>query len=334
LALDEVLGPVQLRMQPVAPVALPPAEAIGLALCEDLVAAELWPRRPVALRAGLAVSSLDLVGASPHAPVFLPQMPPLLRAGDVLPAGCDAIIDPDAAKGRFGMIEVTESVAPGTHVRLAGHDAPQGKVIARAGATLSSAQALAAMVLGIPAVQVRRPAVSLAIADPALAGWATTMLTRLGCRIERDPTCAQLLLRHVEAAAPRLALNPGEAGWIAMSADQVVIDLPGRFDAAFGCWLALVIPALARLSGRASRSIILPLAQKISSAIGASEIALLATRAGKFHPLGVGDLTLASIASADAWLVVPPGSEGEPGGQLVTATPLDQPFGLLEMVGS
>ncbi|MCO4054275.1 MAG: hypothetical protein HEQ16_09545 [Bosea sp.] len=331
MALDEVLGPVLARLHPVPPVALAPAKAIGLVLCENLVAAAPWPARPVALRAGLAVASLDLVGASPHAPLFLPQMPPMLSAGDPLPAGCDAILDPGAAQNQFGMVEITGSVAPGTHVRLAGHDAPQGSVIARAGCCFTAAQSLAAMVLGVAAVPVRRPRIALAITDPALAGWLATELARQGCLVEPDAARAHLLLRQHGEAAPRLALNPGEAGWIEWSGGQVVIDLPGRFDAAFGCWLALGMPALARLSGWPLRSVALPLALKLSSAIGASEIALLAMRDGKFHPLGVGDLTMASIASADAWLLIPPGSEGEAAGQRVTATALDQPFGFSEM---
>ncbi len=330
-AVDEALGPVQACINRVAPVAMTPLAAVGLILSEDVVAPVHWPPRPVALRAGLAVSSLDLVGASPHAPIFLPDMPPLLGAGDALPAGCDAILDADAAQEQFGMIEITENVAPGAHVRLAGHDALQGSVIAKAGTAMTSAQALAATVSGVRAVNVRRPGVALAIADAELESWAATILARLGCLIESEPTCAGLIVRQVDTAVPRLALSPGEAGWIELSGHQVVVWVPGRFDAAMGCWLALVIPVLAHLSGWPLRSITLPLARKVSSAIGASEIALLSIRDGEFHPLGVGDLTLAAIASADAWIVLPPGSEGEAAGQLISATPLDQPFGLRDM---
>jgi molybdopterin biosynthesis enzyme len=76
---------------------------------------------------------------------------------------------------------------------------------------------------------------------------------------------------------------------------------------------------LDRLSGRQPRqAVTLPLSRKIASSVGIAEIVLLERNAGTWMPLAVGDLSLAAIARADAWLAVPGGTEG-----FAAGTPVD-----------
>ena len=61
-----------------------------------------------------------------------------------------------------------------------------------------------------------------------------------------------------------------------------------------------------------------PLARKIASSVGIAEIVLLEKIDRAWMPLAVGDMSLDAIARADAWLVVPGGSEG-----FAAGTPVD-----------
>ena len=80
------------------------------------------------------------------------------------------------------------------------------------------------------------------------------------------------------------------------------------------------MPALDLLSGlgREPTESTLPLARKIASSVGIAEIVLLERADDSWMPLAVGDLSLEAIARADAWLVVPGGSEG-----FAAGTPVD-----------
>jgi molybdopterin biosynthesis enzyme len=72
------------------------------------------------------------------------------------------------------------------------------------------------------------------------------------------------------------------------------------------------------LSGRSSRQTLnLPLSRKIASQVGIAEVVLLQKVAESWIPLAVGDLSLVSIARADAYLVVTGGSEGFAAGSVV-----------------
>jgi hypothetical protein len=65
---------------------------------------------------------------------------------------------------------------------------------------------------------------------------------------------------------------------------------------------------------------------KVTSSVGLSEIALLKADACTALPLAVADLTLAAIASANAFAVLPAVSEGLAAGSLIDAVLLDKPF--------
>ncbi|HTV32777.1 MAG TPA: hypothetical protein VME69_06700 [Methylocella sp.] len=135
-----------------------------------------------------------------------------------------------------------------------------------------------------------------------------------------------------EVIASRLAVRPGEAigcGVLHLQSRKKFIPLvsiPGRFEDALAAWLLLTCPCLHRLSGatRANRGEALPLARKIVSSPGMSDLVLLrssnGTEGGRmWHVLAAGDIAWAAIADADAWLVVPPDCEGYAAGQNVFA---------------
>jgi molybdopterin biosynthesis enzyme len=97
------------------------------------------------------------------------------------------------------------------------------------------------------------------------------------------------------------------------------IALPGAPDQALAAWWTLALPVLEVLSALSPRQpVALPLARKIASSVGITELVLLQQIEGRWLPLAVGDLSLDAIARADAWLAVPGGAEG-----FAAGTPVD-----------
>ena len=123
-----------------------------------------------------------------------------------------------------------------------------------------------------------------------------------------------------EIIAHGLALQPGRTSAVGRIGKIPVVALPGAPDQALAAWWTLALPVLDRLSGRAPRRpVSLPLLRKIASSVGIAEIVLLEKDQKGWIPLAVGELSLQTIARADAWLAVPGGSEGFAAGAAVDA---------------
>jgi molybdopterin biosynthesis enzyme len=64
------------------------------------------------------------------------------------------------------------------------------------------------------------------------------------------------------------------------------------------------------------------LARKVASSLGLAEVIPVRRVAQGVEPLASGYLSLAALAQADGWILVPPESEGYPAGARVTVRPL------------
>lgn len=325
-SLSEALGPVMAGLEPSAPMSLPPFEAVGLVLAAPIQASGPVPSTAAALRTGLAVRSLDLVGASPHSPVLLAARPPLVLAGEPLPQGCDAVLDPDAVTDHGGWLEAVEAPAPGAQARLAGHDLAAGAVLAPAGALLTPEHALAASLAGVTKVTVRRPVVTVEMPDSRLKAWLELRLAALSCLVRAESGPPALILRAAGDAPPRLALQPGETAWIAREGAAAAIELPARFDGAVAAFCALALPVLARLTGALPATASARLAAKLTSAIGLTELALFRIEADMAVPLACGDIALSALAAADAFCLTPPDAEGFAAGASLDLIRFDRPI--------
>ena len=115
-----------------------------------------------------------------------------------------------------------------------------------------------------------------------------------------------------------VALLPGETAAFGMAAKPVLV-LPGRFDAALAVFLTLGHRLIARLAGALEDEpgIPLKLARKIASQPGFAEFVALRRENKGAMPLSSGPSTLAALARANGWLLVPPESEGYPAGATV-----------------
>jgi molybdopterin biosynthesis enzyme len=183
-----------------------------------------------------------------------------------------------------------------------------------------SARAAGAEVLRSPATA--RDAASVAAAfDAALQGDGCDLLITIGgSGVGRRDAAVTALAQRGEVIAHGIALQPGRTVAIGRIGNMPVVALPGAPDQAISGWWTLALPVLDRLSGLGPRqTVTLPLARKIASSVGIAEIVLFERDGGTWLPSAVGDLSLAAIGRADAWLAVPGGSEGFAAGTLVDA---------------
>jgi molybdopterin molybdotransferase len=120
-----------------------------------------------------------------------------------------------------------------------------------------------------------------------------------------------------------IAISPGESAAFG-TASRPVLLVPGRLDAALAAWLLVGRTMLARLRGGfddapACEAV---LTTKVVSTIGVAELVLVRRAGDGAEPLAAKYLPPASLAQADGFIVVPPGSEGFPPGQRIAVRPL------------
>ncbi len=348
-------------LAPVAamPVALSQAQgciAAGLARAGRVV-----PERDVAMRDGWAFRASDLVGASSYAPVLLNSAPAWVNAGDALPPGCDCVVEPDMVEQIGPLAQAVADAVPGANVRRAGAEiAPNDTPIAE-GRKLRPFDVLIARALGLETIEVRRPRLKIvnvpasrtatvefiaaaarcagadvirvdapgreaaSIADALDVSACDLLVIVGGTGAGRADAAMNALAARGEVQAHGIALQPGRSAAIGRIGTCPVIALPGGADQALAAWLMLARPALDRLAGHyiCAAPVVLPLARKIASGPGLTEIVLLRREGETWQPLAVGDLSLRLLAQADSWLAVPGDSEGYAAGTPCGAMLLD-----------
>ncbi len=334
--LDAALARLLADLRPVRPARVPLAEAAGGILAEPLAAAGAVPARALATRDGWAVASLDTVGASPYGPV-LPATPPVeVRVGDPLPPGADAVLDPGDIDGAGPLLQVLAAAAPGQGARRPGEDARAGAVLRAAGEPLRPIDVVLARACGLGHAALRRPTLAVLAEAPDMIALAADALGALAIVEPMEALSPDLLvaigdasfaheLERLQAAgglfAHGIAMRPGLESACGHRDGVPVVLLPGRPEEAFAGLHLLVRPCLERLCGAPPRR---PefggrLSGKIPSAVGLGEIAQLARDGEALAPLAVGDLAWSALAAADAWTLLPAGSEGHAPGETIRA---------------
>lgn len=323
--LDRLLA----SLRPVAPATVPLGEALGLVAAEAVLAPHPVPVRPQALRRGIAVASSAVVGATPYAPAILHEAPLAVRPGDTLPQGCDAVLPADAVQALGPLHEIGQAAYPGEDVIAAGGDLAAGSTIVGAGAILTPSLVLALAHVGRSTLAVRQASIAVQVRDSegSLPGdWLRETLGDSGCKVVTDQPAdiTVVIARSVEAGG--LALNPSRDIGLDATGPCPVLTIPTRFDQVAAAWFAVLMPAVAALTGRRMRHLARPVTRKLVSQVGLSDIALLRTVEAGYEPLSVGRITLAALLAADAVAIVDPSSEGAAAGDLLPATPLLAPF--------
>jgi molybdopterin biosynthesis enzyme len=355
--LDVALATLLDRLEPVAPVELPLADALGC-VAADIPPLKAHPPQDIAAADGWALRARDLVGASSYSPLPLAISPIWVEAGDAMPEGCDCVIDTDSVDQTGPIVQVLAEAIPGQGVRRIGGNIAEGSSAIVSGRRIRPLDLLIARAAGLQKLNVRRPRLRI-VNIPAVSGDAATaqlisdnaraaganvvcaeaqgrdaasiaraidtgacdlLITTGGSGVGRTDAAIAALAQRGEAIAHGIALQPGRTSAVGKIESIPVIALPGAPDQALAAWWTLALPVLDRLSGFLQRQpVILPLARKIASSVGIAEMVLLERNEGAWRPLAVGDLSLETIAGADAWLVVSGGLEGFAAGTPVSA---------------
>ena len=339
----QVLARVEALAKPVAPREAAVADAEGRVLAADAVATAPRPTGPVALWDGWAVLGDQVADAGPYAPMPLGCVPSWVNAGDMLPAGTDTVLPPDAVTGN----EAVASATTGDGVLVAGADAVPERPLRLAGERLRAADVAALQAAGITRVTVREPrvrvvampgcdAVALTISraisshgavvifvralERALADEQTDIVITVGGTGagSRDNS-VEMLARMGEVVVHGFGIAPGETAALGVAKAHPVLLLPARLDAALAAFLLVGEPLLRRLTGAAARDPGLPvkLARKIVSTIGIAEAVPVRRSADGVEPLASGHWPLHALTRADGWVLVPPESEGFAAGTVV-----------------
>jgi len=354
--LDAALAALLHGVEPVAPVALPLAEALG-GVAADMPPLSAYPPCDVAAGDGWALRARDLVGASSYSPLPLTTSPVWVEAGDLMPEGCDCVVDADCVDRTGPMLQVLAEAVPGQGVRRIGGELAEGSVVIASGRRVRPLDLLVARAVGLQELNVRRPRLRI-VNIPAILGEAVTaqliadnarasgtdvagveaagrdaasiaaaldtsacdlLITVGGSGVGRTDATIAALTQRGEVIAHGIALQPGRTAAVGRIGNLPVIALPGAPDQALAAWWTLALPGLDRLSALLPRqAVTLPLRRKIASSVGLAEVVLLEERDGHWLPLAVGELSLDATARADAWLAVPGAAEG-----FAAGTPVD-----------
>lgn len=360
-SLETALAALLDDLEPVAPGLVSLDQALGRVAADMPSLSHPHPQQSIATLDGWALRALDLVGASAYSPLPLMEVPAWVETGDAMPEGRDCVVEAGLVDCDGPIPQAMGEAAPGQGVRRAGEDIAADRPITLAGQRLSAADLLVARSVGVREVAVRMPRLRVIdvsarnrdqasaqfIAEAAkLSGAAVggieavardaasiaRMLDEGNCDLiifvggtgeGRTDATSEALASRGTLIAHNIALQPGRSTAIGRLGATPIIALPGMPDQAFAAFLALVRPALDRLSGiSVRRKTILPLARKISSTVGLAEIVLVKQDEGAWVPLAVGDFSLEAIRLAQGWLAIPGGSEGYAAGTPVAAWPL------------
>jgi molybdopterin biosynthesis enzyme len=355
--LDSALAALLQGIEPVLPVALPRAEALG-SVAADMPPLRAHPSRDVAVSDGWALRAVDLVGASSYSPLPLSASPVWVEAGEAMPAGCDCVIDADLLDQTGPMVQALGEATPGQGVRRAGSEIVEASTVIAPGRRIRPLDLLIARAGGLAELNVRRPRLRI-VNIPATSGAALTarliaesaqaasaavisvdapgrnaasiaeavatdacdmLVTSGGSGVGGNDAVVAALATRGEVIVHGIALQPGRTAAVGRIGTIPVVALPGAPDQALAAWWTLALPALDILSGRSPRRpVTLPLARKIASSVGIAELVLLQRIEDRWLPLAVGDFSLDAIARADAWLEVPGAAEGRAAGMPVDA---------------
>jgi molybdopterin molybdotransferase len=352
--LDAALAALLDGLAPVATFSLSPADALGC-VAADMPQLKPYPQRDIAAADGWALRARDLVGVSSYSPLALATPPVWVEAGDAIPETCDCVVDSDSVDATGPMFQVLAEAIPGQGVRRIGGEIAEGSVIA-SGRRICPLDLLIARTAGLQKLSVRRPCLRI-VNVPATSGNAAAqlisenareagvnvvlveakardaasiasavetdacdmLLTIGGSGVGRSDAAIAALAKRGEVIAHGIALQPGQTSAVGRVGKIPFVALPGAPDQALAGWWAMALPVLDRLSAlRLRTSITLPLGRKIASSVGIAEIVLLEKIERSWMPLSVGAMPLEMIARADAWLLLPGGSEG-----FAAGTPVD-----------
>jgi molybdopterin molybdotransferase len=172
---------------------------------------------------------------------------------------------------------------------------------------------------GQPLIPDRREAVREAI----LAADADVLLVSGGSSVGQEDHAPTVLAELGELVVHGVALRPASPAGVGFLGGRPVFLIPGNPVSCLCAYDLFAGRAIRKLGGRSPelpyRRAQVPLAAKVSSAVGRVDYVRVRLREGQAEPLAVsGASLLSTTTAADGFLLVPRDSEGHPAGEVVT----------------
>src|SRR3954453_19070792 len=154
---DEQIARVVDAIRPLSPYDQPLLEALGLPVCEDIVAPMDLPGFDNSAMDGYAVYHADVADATEERPIHLPVVGEMaagqtklfalspgtavrIMTGAPVPQGADAIVPVEWTDGGAAAVRVVRAPEPDQHVRHRGEDVRTGDVLLEDGSVLGPRQ--------------------------------------------------------------------------------------------------------------------------------------------------------------------------------------------------
>jgi len=190
---------------------VPVMRALGRALAAPVYARYAVPEVNLAAMDGIAVRSRETLGASDRSPVTLKDIA-RVNTGNVLPDGFDAVIMIEETWEHDGTFQIRKAAIPWQHVRPAGEDIREGRLVLPRGHVIRAFDIGALATYGIPEIEVTTARVGIIPTG--------SELVPLGARpgpgqvVESNTIMAEVLLGSMGAACTRLPIVRDEPALI------------------------------------------------------------------------------------------------------------------------
>ena len=157
IPVEELLGRILDTVKPLDHFPQPLMEAVGLPVCEDVVAPISLPVFDNSAMDGYAVCFPDVATATPETPVHLPVVGEIgagqarllamspgtavkIMTGAPVPQGCSAVVPYEWTDRGVAQVVISRAPTEGQHIRRAGEDVEKGDVLVEDGTILGPRQ--------------------------------------------------------------------------------------------------------------------------------------------------------------------------------------------------
>ena len=161
--LDAILTLIQARVAAVTSRRTPLSQGLSARALGAVLAEDVQPPHPIALRDGFAVAAAEIADAGPYAPLPLGLTACRIDVGGALPGETDAVMPLDSITLRGDRADATAPITPGDGVLASGADATPAVALRRAGERLRAFDLAAMTAAGIAEVTIRSPRLTLAL---------------------------------------------------------------------------------------------------------------------------------------------------------------------------
>ena len=182
---------------------VPVTRALGLAVARPVYARYSVPEVNLAAMDGIAVKSRDTIGASEQHPVTLDHVA-RVNTGNILPGGFDAVIMIEDTWETEGKFQIRRSASPWQHVRPAGEDIREGRLVLPRGHVVRAFDIGALATYGITELEVATARVGIIPTGSELVPLGVR--PQPGQVVESNTVMAQVLLETMGASCTRLPI--------------------------------------------------------------------------------------------------------------------------------